>query len=139
MNKWDTLPNAKHIDFVIGSLKQYPDEWASAYNVAWCAGGVESLRAARGTARDAVYDAARVAAWDAARDAVYDAARVAAWDAAYGAARDAILALKAYDDCEQYLDMSYNELLFMAKLTELPATILLLPYAKAMELIKEKE
>jgi hypothetical protein len=114
MNVWGDLPNAKHIDFVIESVKKYPDQWAAAYGAA--------------------YDAAR----DAARDAAWGEAYDAAWGEAYDAACYAILSLVAYDDCEQYLDMSYNELLFMAKLTELPATILLLPYAKAMELIKEK-
>jgi hypothetical protein len=159
MNEWDDLPNAKHIDFVIGSLKQYPDEWASAYNVAWraawhTASAEASAEAkytasaaarnaardtanyvARGAVRDAAYDAAR----DAARDAAWGEAYDAAWGEAYNAACYAILSLVAYDDCEKYLDMSYNELLFMAKLTEIPATILLLPYAKAMELIKVKQ
>jgi hypothetical protein len=98
MNAWDDLPNANNIDFVIESVKKYPDEWVVARDATW----------------------------------------YAASGAAYGAAKDAILSLVVYDDCEQYLDMSYNELLFMAKLTQIPATILLLPYAKAMELIKEK-
>jgi hypothetical protein len=150
MNAWDDLPNAKHIDFVIESVKKYPDEWAEAWDAAYNAAGGAVWNAARGAAWVAVYDAARYAARDtanyvarvaarvavraAARGAAYDAARVAAYNAAY----DAMLSLVAYDDCEQYLDMSYNELLFMAKLTQIPATILLLPYAKAMELIKEK-
>jgi hypothetical protein len=122
MNKWDTLPNAKHIDFVIESVKKYPDEWVVARDATWYA------------ALDAAWDAAYYAAWGEALNEALDAV----WDAAYYAARDAILALVAYDDCEQYLDMSYDELLFMAKLTQIPATILLLPYAKAMELVKEK-
>jgi hypothetical protein len=131
MNAWDNLPNAKHIDFIIESVKKYPDEWVAA--------------------RDATYDAAYNAAWGAAWGETWDAVRSAAlgaagnssWyalrSAAWGSVSDAILSLVAYDDCEQYLDMSYNELLFMAKLTELPATVLLLPYVKAMELIKEKQ
>jgi hypothetical protein len=138
MNKWDNLPNAKHIDFVIESVKKYPDQWTAAWDAA--------RYAARNAADTAVYNAAYSGAWDAARDAArdaawdstYNAAWYAATDAAWYAASDTILSLVAFDDCEQYLDMSYNELLFMAKLTELPATILLLPYVRAMELIKEK-
>jgi hypothetical protein len=133
MNEWDSLLNAKHIDFVIESVKKYPDEWAEAWDAAYNAAGGAVWNAAYDTARVA----ARVAVRDAAYSAAWDAARDAAWGVARGAAYDAILSLVAYDDCEQYLDMSYNELLFMAKLTQIPATILLLPYAKAMELIKE--
>jgi hypothetical protein len=151
MNVWDDLPNAKHIDFVIESVKKYPDQWGAAWNAAYQWGAARY--AARNAADTAVYNAAYYATWDAvlvaARGAARDAARDTAYGAAYSAARDAakytafsaakdaILSLVVYDDCEQYLDMSYNELLFMAKLTQIPATILLLPYAKAMELIKE--
>jgi hypothetical protein len=132
MNAWDNLPNAKHIDFVLESVKKYSDEW----------------RAARATARAAVCDAELEAAYYAVMNAPIYAPISAAWRAAWGAVKDvahgtvykaatgAILALIAYDDCDQYLDMSYNELLFMARLTQIPATILLLPYAKAMELIE---
>jgi hypothetical protein len=134
MNKRGSLPNAKHIDFVIESVKKHPDQWAEAYYAAWDAARDASWDVARDVAHYAARDAALYAAWDA----VYDATRNAGCGAARNAPYDAILSLVAYDDCEQYLDMSYNELLFMAKLTQIPATILLLPYAKAMELIKEK-
>jgi hypothetical protein len=127
-SKWLHLPNAKHIGFVIESVGKYPDAWTSAWDAA--------RDAARYEAWDAVWDAAKVAAYDAARYEAWDAAMYEAW-AIWYPAKGSILALVAYDDCEQYLDMSYNELVFMAKLTQIPATILLLPYAKAMELINE--
>jgi hypothetical protein len=145
MNVWGDLPNAKHIDFVIESVKKYPDEWVKTYyevlDETRSAARNAALYATRGAARSVMWWATWQAAWDTVYCAIY-AGRYAAVDTGYNAARsvtsDAILSLVAYDDCEQYLDMPYNELLFIAKLTQIPATILLLPYAKAMELIKEK-
>lgn len=124
-SKWSHLPNEKYIDFVIESVKKYPDEWEAAWDAARDATCTE--------AREEAYYEAYYAAWEAA----WDATRNTGCGAARNAAKGSILALGAYDDCEQYLDMSYNELVFMAKLTQIPATILLLPYAKAMELINE--
>jgi hypothetical protein len=87
--------------------------------------------AARGEAWDAAMEAAQDAAWDVARDA----ARSAAFEAAY----DAILALFAYDDCDQYLDMTGEELKVWSYLSEHPVAILLLPAAVAFEQIKKLE
>ena len=53
--KWAHLPNAKHIDWVIASVKANPDAWSAAWNAA--------------------YDAARHAVWDAASDVAYVAAK----------------------------------------------------------------
>ena len=126
MNKWSNLPNAKHIDWVLQSIKDNREEWASAYNAAY----------------NAVLDAAYIAAWDAARDAAYNAAYYAATDAergaAWGAARDAILALIAYDDIEHYFLSSYEELRLIYGLTQHPGAKLLLPAVKARELIEVK-
>jgi hypothetical protein len=142
MNVWDSLPNAKHIDCVIESVKKHPDEWHeawyAAYGAAWDVARVATYDVARDALRNSARDAVWYAAWYAAWDATYDVARDALRNSARDAVWDSILALVAYDDCEKYLDMSYNELLFIAKLTEIPATILLLPYTKAMVLIREK-
>jgi len=66
-----------------------------------------------------------------------------AYDPAYFAARSvawgAILALVAYDDCAQYLDMTSSELRVWAALSEHPAPILLIPALVAREKIKELE
>ena len=83
-------------------------------------------------------------AWDAAWDAVLDMDEGAAWystwsriqDAAHGAidpasamdvSNDVILALMVYNDCDRYLNMSYDQLLTYAALSERPQAILLLP------------
>jgi hypothetical protein len=63
------------------------------------------------------------------------AARSAAFETAY----DAILALFVYDDCDQYLNMSSEQLRMWAILTEQPAAVLLLPAVIAFERIKELE
>jgi hypothetical protein len=125
-NPWDHLPNAKHIDTIIASIKAHPKEWEAArYAV---------RNAARVAARDAVRNAAR----DAVRNAASSAARVAAWDAAYYTARDAIIALIAYDDCAYMLNSDPGELEIIAKFGNGRA-ILLLPACKVFAAIKEKE
>ena len=110
MSAWSHLPNAKHIDWVIASVEQYPGIWAATRGAArvetWFGAWSVARYAAYNVtiddaARDAIWDAARDAAWDAAcgaawnearaatRDAIWDATRDAAWEAACGAALDA--------------------------------------------------
>ena len=127
MSAWSHLPNAKHIDWVLASVKQHPEIWAATWD-AIC---------------DAAWAATWAATWAAAYDAVYDTAWNVAWDAAAGvmlsAARGAILALIAYDDCGHLLDMPSEQLKTWAVLTEKPAAILLLPSMIAREQIRELE
>ena len=115
MNAWSHLPNADLIDWVIESLKCNPELWAAALN-AVC---------------DAILNAAWDAALDATQDAIWEAALVentgTYWGSAWDSSTDAILALIAYDDCRQYLDMSYEQLLTYAVLSERPQAVLLLP------------
>lgn len=145
MNAWSHLPNARHIDWVIESLKYHPEVWNAARN------------AVRDTAWDAAhYSTIQIAAWSAAQDADYnsaprEAARCAAWDvmtwqtrerlieAAQEGARTAawyvIVALIAYDDAEKYLGMTTDQLKTWAILSEEPGAILMLP----MVYVKEQE
>ena len=122
MKPWSHLANAPLIDWVIESLKCNPELWAAALNAALRAVRDGILNAAWNVARNEVRIAARIAAWNATDDATRNAARVAARDAAHGA----ILALIAYDDCRQYLHMSYEQLLTYAVLSERPQAVLLL-------------
>ena len=108
---WSQLPNAHLIDWVIESLKNNPYMWRHEWAANWAA----ALNAARNSARNAT--------WNEARNAAYDAA----YNAALTAACDSILALIAYDDCQQYLDMSYEQLKVYALLSERPQAVLLLP------------
>ena len=117
MSAWSHLPNAHLIDWVLSSVKENPDIWVRAR--ARKATRVAALSAVYHADRDVAYDAAINAAGNAARDMARNAARDAAWDA--------ILALIAYDDCRQYLDMTYEQLLTYAILSEKPAAVLLLP------------
>jgi hypothetical protein len=134
MSAWDHLPNAKHIDWVIASLKKHPDLWSGGRDAAWDAAWCESCDAAYDApckaTRDAALDAAYNAAWDDTRDMIWDAA----WVEALAAAQGVILALIACDDCDQYLSMTSEELRLWATLSEHPAAILLLPVV----LIREK-
>ena len=78
-----------------------------------------------------IWDAALNAAWGAARAAARAAARVAA----RVAASDAILALIAWDDSAEFLDMTSDELEVWARLSSNPGAILLLPAVNAFEQI----
>ena len=148
MSAWSHLPNAKHIDWVIASVEQYPGIWAATRGAA----RVETWFGAWSVARYAAYnvtidDAARDAIWDAARDAAWDAACGAAWnearaatrDAIWDATRDAILALISYDDCANLFDMSGDQLKIWAVLSEQPAAVLLLSAVEARERIAQLE
>ena len=125
--EWSHLPNAVHIDRVLASVKAHPDVWG----------------AARVAARFADWSDARDAAWYAAKYATGDAARIAArnaaWDAAKYAAGDAMVALIAWDDSAQYLDMTSEQLKMWYHLTERPECLLLLPAVRAFERIEEME
>ena len=144
MKEWSNLPNAKHIDWVIQSLKDNTEEWNkawddarawnSAYYPAWDAVWGTTYHAAWHAAYDAARNAARDAAWNAARDA----ALVKEWDVEYYPARDAMLALVAYDDSAKYLSLDFAELKCIVDSTRHPAAVLLLPAVKARELINNK-
>jgi hypothetical protein len=141
--EWSHLPNAAHIDRVLESVKAHPEQWTTAWTTAWAAAWDAALDAVENAARNVVENAARNAALDAAGEAIWGAAGEAIWGAARSAAgaaaRAAILALIAYDDCAQYLDMPSDKLKVWAILSENPAAVLLLPAIKAFEKIKELE
>lgn len=130
-NPWSRLPNAHHIDWVLESLRQNPQLWAEAWDAT----------AANEMAREAAWDATWEGAWDEAWDAAWAAAWDAAWDAAKGLAKDAaissILALIAYDDCDQYLNIPYEKLQVYNILSNRPQSILLFPMIYVREKIME--
>ena len=121
---WSELPNACHIDWVIKSVKENPLLWCWD-NETWVESGVLA----------AVWSEARNAAWNMARDEAHYEAQDAALEAT---ARTAVLALVAYDDCDQYLNMGYEKLLVYAKLSEKPQAILLLPMVYVKEKLNEQ-
>ena len=113
MNAWAHLPNAHHIDWVIESIRRNLGTWSTSFlDRTW-------FTAVRNDAVNAAYDEE----WNQDRNLAWDAALDAAQDAIW----DAILALIAYDDCDQYLQMSYEQLLAWATLSEKPQAVLLLP------------
>ena len=118
MKPWSQLANAPLIDWVIESLSTDPKKWSAARDAV--------LNAARDATQNATQNAARDAALNAALDAdlqtvwgaVENVTRIAIWSDGVGdrlaaryAARNAILVLIVYDDCQQYLDMTYDQLL----------------------------
>ena len=128
---WAHLPNAKHIDWGLCSVKENPQAWGAARDAAWDAARDAERDSARGAALDAARDAARYAAWDAAWGAAWDAAWGAAWNAELDAARiaawSAICALIAWDACAVLLDYTPAQLRTYYALSDDPAALLLLP------------
>ena len=158
MKAWSHLPNAHHIDWVFNSVKENPELWDAARVSSWAAARDAARAEAWSAARDAVgsaawvsvwdaaisaaRDAATDAAWDTAWDADWDSARAAAWAAARAAARatvrGVISALVAYDDCDQFLSMSYERLKVWSVLSEDPRAVLLLPMIYVKEKLNEQ-
>ena len=127
MSAWSHLPNAKHIDRTLASVKENPAAWDAARGAVW----------------GAALDAVRGAVWDAARGYPVPTARGAVWDAALDAARrwargavwGAVLALVTYDHAAKYLEMTPDQLRVWAELSEDPAAVLLIPAVIAFELL----
>jgi hypothetical protein len=147
MSAWSHLPNATQIDRVIASLKKHPEIWDAAWNTVWRAKNNPTWDMARESRQNLIRDRAQIAAWVASRNVSWNARQVGAGRIGRGSARfesyngawDAALALLAYEDCEQYLNMSSEELHAWATLTEQPAAWLLLPAVIAFERIAELE
>lgn len=131
MKAWSHLPNAHYIDWVLKSVKERHDLWIASRSVASDAVCIAACLAARAAAWDV---ASRGASWDAITDAAWDAVLGSTMVVTRGAAWDAILALIAYDDCDQFLSMSYERLKVWAVLSEDHRAVLLLP----MVYVKEK-
>ena len=136
MSAWSDLSNARHIDRVIETLNSHHDIW---YKTRWVVQTVEFdngvVSESRAKARKELHRANRLEVWYAAQVAIIGASHGAPGPGA----RAAILALVTYDDCDQYLNMSSDQLRVWSLLTEHPAAILLLPAVIAFERIKELE
>ncbi len=132
MSEWSHLPNAKHIDRVLQSANQYPDIWR------------EIWFAARSSIPDTTWNVAWSEAWLAMIGAgvTQIVKHVCNNDhemLGKGLARSSLLTLITYDDCEQYLSMTSEELRLWSLLSNNPAAILLLPAVIAFERIAELE
>ena len=125
---WSDLPNAQYIDWVLNSLKENPKLWHEALNAAndaAPAARIAALDAANDKAKDKAWLVARHEAWGVAQDKAMDKARTAAWGA--------LLALIAYDNCDQYLALGFEKLKMYAALSEKPQAVLLLPMAYVLD------
>lgn len=141
MNKWSHLPNARHIDRVLESVKSHPRAWGAAYdadwNTAWDEGRVAARTAIRNLGRSAAcsaYDLAQMAACAQGPSEAPGEAYTATWTTS----RLALAALIAWDDCGQYLDMTSKELELWITLSQRQECIMLLPAVKAFERIAEQ-
>jgi len=124
---WAHLPNAKHINWVLASIKAHPEKWKAAWEAAYYAAKAAAWAAARDAAKDAAYDVTREAARDELRVIVYNTARnIVPEPATAYYAWTAIVALIAWDDCAYMIESEVDEIKILAKLGDQKA-ILLLP------------
>jgi hypothetical protein len=133
MSAWDHLPNAKHIDRVLASVKAHPLEWDQILDQAREQSWDEALRSAWGQINplhQQAWDQVKVQAW-------VPILQDPAWQRARARARGALLALIAYDDSAKYLNLPIDQLEMLYQLSEHPACILLQPAVFVFE--KEKE
>jgi len=127
MSAWKKLPNAKHIDWVLKSMKKHTRLWQDTYDLTWNQFRIE----------------ARDQAWHQACEHVRVQGRIQAFNQTchrvYIPASCACLALIAYDDAEKYLSMTSNELEVWTRLSEDPVAVLILPMVQVKEKLKEME
>jgi len=127
-DKWDHLPNAKLIDWVLTDLKANPGKWDvmhySVWNSVWSS---EQEEAAWNSVWTAMCDIGRNVAYDSAWNAVWIEGRASPWQMARAPGWSAIAAFIVYDNCPEYLDMTPGELQVWGELSGHPACILLLP------------
>lgn len=125
MKLWAHLPNAHHIDWVIASVKANPEKWSRAWDAIHETVCYHKLMRALHPVQTAALSANRhgigVKAWEEARTSLEDAD----YKGSVAAAKT-VLVLIAYDDCQQYLNMSYEQLLSWALLSENSQVLLLL-------------
>lgn len=124
---WAHLPNAKHIDRIIASIANNPAEWKAAWEYT---SYITSINVAFTEAYNATKNSDRCESWYAVTDAVKNIS--------YSASTDAMLALIAYDLCGLLIDYSVEQLEMLHSLGTRGA-LLMIPMAKAFELIKAKE
>jgi hypothetical protein len=137
--EWSELPNARLIDQVIADLNHHPDLFITDYVIwkaGWEAGWDAGWEAGWDAARDAAWNTGwRGAAWEAAWEEVWEAARMEARDVAW----NAISALIAWDDAGEWLTWDADRLQVWVALSENPSALLLVPYVKIREQIKQSE
>lgn len=130
MTKWSHLPNSHYIDWVIDSVKKDTQLWAKASLAK--ADLVDLMIEAAMTAMiDIAQNGTRYEAWAALTNVGLTSDRID------GHGNEPSIALVAYDDCEQYINMSYEKLLVYAELSEKPQAILLLPMVYVREKLNE--
>ena len=129
MSAWSHLPNAHHIDWVLKSVRENTKLWDAAEDASW--------NAALDAAWNAAGAAANAASWNRIRNVslnviLNETSFIS--NSARSASRHVMAALIAYDDCDQFLNMTYEKMKVWAVLSEDPRALLLLP----MIYVKEK-
>jgi len=149
MTAWSHLPNAVLIDRVLADLITYHSQFGAegleshyeshcdSWYTAWCVAFDAASDASCDTARDAVLDAVWQTIGDTADGLTWNAAREETTHVIREIAGNAMTALVVYDDADQYLNMTSDQLRFWAVLSHEPAAVLLQPYVRARELIAQ--
>jgi hypothetical protein len=132
MSAWSHLPNAKHIDQVLASVRTYPEIW----NTTWPTVRTSELYDKFRTSFLKAYESE---IWDTFLDSNLDSALRTVPDESFNAVYDTLLALVVYDYSSKYLTMPSEHLKTWALLSDDPPAILLVPAISAFELIDKLE
>jgi hypothetical protein len=129
MNAWDHLPNAKHIDRILASLKADFEIWNRAYHETLVEDKAHVFIQAFALIQPNDLDTLHT---------IQIAMRDLSWSySAVDAATDALIALVAYEDSAKYLELSVGQLNMLYQLNEHPACFLLRVAVRAFELEQE--
>ncbi len=132
MSEWSHLPNAKHIDQVLASVKTYPKIWTTTWPTNRTLDLYDKFRTS-------FLKASETEIWDTFLDSNLDSALGTVPDDAFNAVYDTLLALVVYDYSTKYLTMPSEHLKTWALLSDDPPAILLIPAISAFEQINELE
>jgi hypothetical protein len=121
---WADFPNAKHINWVLASLKACPEKWDMAYDKTI---PVNSRRRVNGRnlARQIVHNSSRFTEVECASKAIMNISDAYPKGMAWNAAWEPILALTAYDDCAYMIESAVGELRLIAAFGDTKAMLLL--------------
>ena len=126
-NLWDHLPNAKYIDAIIASVREYPRLWTIA-NPLPEQNGLRERADGWDKTRSLLRASDKEPIWIKIRDYIIQG-NTSAWPP--------IVGLIMYDDCAYMLDADLSEIEILARLGDQRAS-LMLPACRAFAIIKEK-
>ncbi len=122
---WKNLPNAEHINNVLESLKTDTDKWTSASRATRKVVPDSSLHGNKDLAMMTCVDTDRVSAREEALNTAWNYSKAYMCKDAYNAASTAIVALIAWDNSSDLVQLGVDQVTMLAGHHNIQATLLL--------------